>query len=265
MEAKFDIIKPNLYTLGDDVYFGIDPCDVISVSRSIDEIVKNHIGELKVRKSNLEVLRFGKSKEELKKYDAPLSAYLDALDKSGWLVCGEELTNDYAKLFELGYVIDAETEEQGSDVTRWIRLRKDLAEPEKTFDEWDRQFLELRVDRQKTLELMKKVYEEIGQRVPDNYAELFVIDGRAPFSGRKNLGRINLTQVKSQDRVKIEEAKSQLIERLKQVDGPCLSLDAASIMSQIGRLYNDAAELVQKYGDALPHSNWRERLFKRDP
>ena len=52
----------------------------------------------------------------------------------------------------------------------------------------------------------------------------------------------------------------------KNVKGPCLSLDAPEIMSQVFRLYNIAHDLIQDYKDVLINpGNWRRRLFRLDP
>jgi hypothetical protein len=112
---------------------------------------------------------------------------------------------------------------------------------------------------------MKKLYGKLEQRAPDSYAGLVVVNGEVHYSGTKNLGFLFLRELKSQDRAKIEDAKFQLIEKLKQFDGSCLSLDVKSIMSQFCGLYDNAPWLVEKYGDVLPGSIWRQRLFKRDP
>jgi hypothetical protein len=64
MEEKFDLIKPNLCVSGDNIYFGIEPQEVVSVSKSIDGIVKRNIGELKVKKSDLETAQAGQSMDK---------------------------------------------------------------------------------------------------------------------------------------------------------------------------------------------------------
>ena len=48
MEAKFNVLNPSLYIVGDNIYFGVYYYDVIPASKCVDEIVRDHIGELKV-------------------------------------------------------------------------------------------------------------------------------------------------------------------------------------------------------------------------
>ena len=60
-------------------------------------------------------------------------------------------------------------------------------------------------------------------------------------------------------------AKSELIEKLKEFDGLCLSLDSFNLIMQRNRLLYDAEDLVNKYGDILLNRNWGERFFVLDP
>lgn len=266
MKVKFDIVKPNLYVVGDKVCFGADPSDIISISRSIDEVVKKYVGDLKVKKSDVEVIKSGKSNKTERKYSVPLKIYLDALEEktkySGDFI---GITDKSSQLFGLSHIIDAETIENGNDISQWRKLQKDLANPKKAFDEYDKKSLVYILDRKKTLKEMKELHQELDPRIPDNHAELVVVSGYVPSGEKtptiKNLGVVSFVQLKAKDKTKIEKAKSQLVERLKDIEGPCLSLDTLDIYRQMTKLYTDAPELIQKYGDVLK-SPWKTRLFK---
>ena len=94
-------------------------------------------------------------------------------------------------------------------------------------------------------------------------------NGQIPFTDQtvrpQYLGAVILEQLKAKDKTKIEETKADLIERLKEIGGPCLSFDAPELFFQNNRLYEDASELIQKYGDILLNPVWRTRLFRLDP
>lgn len=273
MEVKFDVIKPNLYTVDDKIYFSIEESsDIIPACRSIDEIVKKHIGGLKVDKTTLEVAESSTKSKHKKtwKYNVPLNKYLDAVERKAEYkgICG--VTNKDAELFGLGYFVDATTMEDTKNIFIYRALQRGLANP-KFFDEFEADSqIPFRLDRKKTSEEMKRLYQELEPKIPDNYAELVVIDGRIPFKEDKIktafLGFVGLEQLKAKDKAKIEETKSELIEKLKEVDGPCLSLDAPNIFRQMINLYYNAPEIVQKYGNILSSpSTWKTRLFIFDP
>ncbi|MEK6926183.1 MAG: hypothetical protein AABW50_02805 [Nanoarchaeota archaeon] len=269
MEVKFDVIKPNLYLAGDEIYFGIDSSDIIPVSKSIEEIVRNNIGELKVKESDLEVAEFGKSKKTEEKYIAPLRKYLDTCSPKYSLGRIPGVATQDSLLFGLGYIINAQTAENRSEIDDWKRLQAELADPDKYFNGLEESSFILKVDREKTLEQMKKVHEELDLKMPENYAEFVLVSGYIPSTNtevkRQHLGVIAFEQLKAKDKNKIEGAKTGLIERLKETDGPCLSFDAPCIFGQMMDLFYDAPELIQRYGDVLASPNWKTRLFRLDP
>ena len=262
MEVKFDIVKPNLYIVGDEVYFGINRQDVIPVSRTVDGIIGKHIGVLKVIESDLEVAEFGGHPKTKENYSAALTKYLDAIERRDKIGKFGGITDNDAELFGLGYVIDSQTIESGRDVDYWKNLQHDLDNPDKFFDEQEKNSPVFILDREKTLGEMKKLYEKLDADMPENHAEFSVVDGEIR---QQNLGRINFLQLKAKDKTKIEEAKADLVERLKEVEGPCLSFDAPGLYGQFARLYSDAPELIRSYGDVLKNPRWRKRLFKLDP
>lgn len=270
MEVKFNIIRPNLCVTGDEIYFGIDSSDVIPVSRSINESIGKYIGVLKVKESDLDVAESEESKNTSKDYSVPLTKYLDVIERKSKYEFGKsEITNSSAELFGLTYVINAQTIENGYDVADWRALQRDLADPDKAFDKHDKSNLVYRLDREKTLKEMRKLHEELNPKIQDNYAEFAIVNEQIPSSEKtitpQKLGVINLIQLKAKDKTKIKEAKADLVERLKEVDGPSLSFDAPQTYRQMMRLYADAPKLIQNYGDVLRIPMWQTRLFKLDP
>jgi len=266
MEVKYEVVKPNLYVRRDCIYFSLDGSEVVSVSRDIDDIVSRHIENLRVKQSDLEVVRTGKG-NPTRRYEVPLSEFLDAVESNHYKE--GRITDNTAMLFDLGYMVDAETFEDYEDIRTWIGLQGDIAEPDKLFDRLEENSQILKVDRERTLESMNKLYQELDQKMPRNYADFHIINGfvqhRLGFYDKK-VGRIFLKQVKTEDRTKVEDCKSQLVERLKEVEGPCLSLDVPGIINQTASLSNHAPYLVRDYGDVLVNpGEWRKRLFKFDP
>lgn len=288
-EVKFSVVKPNLYVLDDqEVIFGVDSSDVIRVSRSVDEVVRMHIGELRIRKSNLDTINTGSGiLEDNKGYTEPLGAYLDAVEgeikKRGTSEIAKGITTSAARLFGLNYLINASTAQYPSEVAFWLGLQGMLKNADKIFVSGAEEEVEgdihIRIDkliivnREKTLEKMRKAKSELDPKMPDNYAEFYMVRGEIPRTdmrvrsegGRESyVGRVGFQRVKAEDRTKIGEARSELVERLKEVGGPCLSLDAHSVLSQHVGLFEKAPGLIAQYGDVLMNPDWRARFFKLD-
>lgn len=257
MEVRFDVVTQNMHVIDDILYFSMGSSDVIPVSRSIDDIVSKHIGALKVRKSDLETVKF--REERLPTEDtAPLRNYLDVLEKKfevGEFYSG--VTTDAADAFGLGYTICATTGNI-DDLRLRSRIRDCLAHLE-NFDRYEKEKL-IVIDKQKTEEKLKALERQLDPQVLDSYVSFSVVPNNIHF-----IGAVSLSQVKGEGRTKIERTKTDLIERLKNVRGPTLSFDAFSLLSQRVALYHDAALLLQKYGDILKNPMWERRLFKLDP
>jgi len=204
------------------------------------------------------------------KYTTPLNKYLNALEKHRQetsLITGVQ--NSGSKLFGIGCIVDAQTYEDWSDCRNWRDSQRDLAKPDELFERYDRESLVYKLDRQKTLEEMRELHRRLDSKMPENYADLFITRGNVASSENrleeKAIGRIAFFQLKAKDRAKIEEAKSALIEKLKEVDGPCLSLDAPCLLQQVIDIYQDSSELIRRYGDILKSPMWRTRFFRLDP
>ncbi len=266
MEVKFDVIKPNLYVVGDAIYFSMDNSDFIQATSSIDEVISKHIGILKIKESDKHVLLDGKSKPS-EVYTLPLKEYLGLLKMS--LSDETGITYKDADLFGLGYIVDAQTIENSADMNSWRELKIDLVKPNEIFDKYEEEHGVFRIDREKTLDGMKKLYEELDQKMPDNYAEFYLVNGTIRSSNEnfkiQHIGRVLFLQLKAENKNKIEEAKTDLIKKLKEIEGPCLSYDAPVLFNQMFRLYAKSQVLIQNYGDILKQPNWKTRFFRLDP
>lgn len=259
MKIEIEVVKPNLQVIRNQILFGIEPEDTIFASRIIDAAVEKYIGALKVRESDLETVQTGKSKSKDDKYIVPLKEFLDVKEKKDPKIEKCITTKDYLEVFGLSHIIKAKT--YGEDLRRYLMVRGFLEEPNKQFDELEE--YAIIPDREKSLKEMKNLVAKLNSEMPNNYAELYVIPGQMNQE-LKVLGCINFIKLKEENNSGIEETKSKIIEGLKEVDGPCLSLDALSIFNQATRLANEAPELVSKYGDVLT-GYWKERLFRFDP
>src|SRR3989338_7240293 len=106
MEVTFNVVNPNLYVVGDEVYFGINDSDLIPLSRSVNEIVAKHIGNLNVREASFEAAEYGKSRGK-QAYSIPLIKYLDAIERISKSNPGQwgSVTDGAAQLFGLAFDI----------------------------------------------------------------------------------------------------------------------------------------------------------------
>jgi len=179
------------------------------------------------------------------------------------------VTDDAAKLFGLDYVVSARTIASIQDIDNWMQFQHDLTNPNETFDRVDKENLVYRLDREKTLAEMEKLYKELDEKIPDDYAGFMIINGLIASSKQKlmikNFGVVYFEQLKAKDRTKIEEAKNNLTGELKKFDGPCLSFDAPLISDQMIYLYKNAPTLIQNCGDVLTDPMWKRRFFRLDP
>jgi len=261
VEIKFDVVKPNLYVVGNSVYFGVGDSEVIPACRTVDEVVGRHIGELKVRESDLRVVETHDCQDTSEVVSVPLSRYLDACEESG----KTRMTNADAKLFGLGYLVAASVFDDHLKIGKWFTHQIFLEHPNEGFDRWEECVSPIRADRDRTLDEMKRQYDEITAVLPEYDANLTVIPGVVPLSREAFVGRVSFGQLIGKDAAKIDEAKSELVEKLKAIDGPCLSFDAPRLLDQAVNLFIDAPYLVRKYGDILCSRDWDKGLFRLDP
>lgn len=263
MKTEIEVVKPNLQVVGDSVYFSVDAMQFVDASRSVGEAVKKHIGALRVTPDMYRLASSGKG-DESHSYTIELEQYLAAVKRRWELEGTGGFTNSHAKFFGLGYLLNASSVENKEDVEKWEGLRQFLEKPDEFFDNNEKvsienaNFISVIFDRQKTLERARALYEELGSRMPEDCALVYVTNN--PIVGVVGFG-----QVKSKDRGKIEEAKAEVVERLKGFNGRCLSLDAHSLHTQHWKLLHDAGLLVNNYGDILLNPDWKERFFRYDP
>lgn len=261
MGVDLNLVKPNLHSFGDGICFAIYSYDVVSAGAFINEVVREDIGELKVRKTDLSAAN-GVRMEGEELYTTPLSQFLEVISEKQ-LGEYEGISKDSARRFGLSYIIGSSTAEDTGEVRDWIKLQACLTNPENFFDNYEKNIV-YRLDRKKTLREMKKLKQELAPKIPDNLAEFTMVRGYAPYQEEitqpADLGVINFFQLKTKDRKKIEKTKSKLIEVLKAFEGPVLSLDALRINGQIFSLYENSFVLINCYGDVLS-SNWKNRLF----
>ncbi len=262
-KLEIEVVKPNLHLIHEGILFGLELSDVENVSKYIDKIIKKNIGVLKVQEGQVELMKSGGKQKSSSIYKEPLSQYLN------YFHSGKGVTSKEADLFDLGYLIQASNVENIGDISGWKKLEEDLSDPEEHFNKVEKKCPVWIFNREKTLEKMIDRYQELDSKIPDNHAFLYITRG---YLGNKHLassvkavGIIRLEQLKDKDDTKIEKTKSELIETLKEVDGPCLSFDAGNIMSQERTLFGDAEDLIQGYGDILANKDWRERYLLLDP
>lgn len=268
MKKEFNIIKPNLYVLENEVYFSAETKEILKISRDVDKVVKEHIGQLKIEEGNLKMAKGEGRQPWDDKFTIPFNEYLDILEKREKF---SPISYGYASMFNLGYYIDASTAEKTGEVGERNFFKECLKDySNKNLEKFKEDFPYIKIDKEETLKEMKNTYEKLNSKMPDYLAQfdiipgIFVHDEENPV---KIIGCVNFWQVKSEDKKKIETAKKDLIEKLKEYDGPCLSLDAPELHSQMWRLYNydNATTLIGKYGDIIKDPLWQTKFFKLDP
>lgn len=276
MEVNYEIIRPNLYVLDNIIYIGMEPSELMVTSHSVDKIIQNHIGELKAKKCDLEIIeqrKEDKSQENIDDgtYTKPLRSYLAALEKRHKRENNTDfrISNEYASLFEVYYLIESQTLENNEDIKIWKKLENNLKDPELLFKNIEKSTRVIRIDRDNTLKQMKNLKDELEKKLPDNCADFLVIEGYSPYDGnshQKNyVGVIGLGQIKAKGDTQIKKAKTELIKCLTDIRGPNLSLETPNIVRQMLYLLDDAHLLVQDYGDILNNPLHSTRLFKLTP
>ncbi len=265
MEVKYDIVKPNVYSVDNVVYFSLGCDDAIPLAKDVDRIAGRNIGDLKVKKSDLELISDWKFKLTDREHTIPLKDYLDAYDRAHQALGFQSgVTNREGNLLGFSFNVCADTFRSRDNIKTWRALKRELSEPERVFDRYDEEQLIWKVDRTKTLENMRRVYQELDVKIPDNIAHFDVISFRQ-FS-EMSLGVVAFHQIKSETNKAIEKAKAELIDKLKEIEGPALSFDVPSFVKQIGRInFGELTDVVNSYGDILFNPGWPDRLFRIDP
>lgn len=263
-ETKFNVVKPNLYTIGNSIYFSIQGCDdVLRASELANEVISEYIGPLNVKEAYLDIIRTGKSssREESHSHTIPLEKYLDALRSRGGLA---NVTYAHAELFGITETLEASTYRNLDEISNWAKARYNLKNLEDLFESFESSYQVLVLDRGKTMEKIRGLYEELDPKIPDNLAILSIVGGDYPI-GNNYLGYLNLRRLKGESKDTVEKTRNSLVEKLKGIEGPPLSFDAPSIFKQMCFVYENASELVERAGDVLLNPRWKEKLFRFDP
>src|SRR3989344_386880 len=212
---KFNIVNPNLYLYKNNnmLFIGFYSEGFISVSRTVDEVIGKHIGNLKVKESDLFLLTNGGKVKSSEKFEIPLEKYLNALEtelKTGILSIVPH--GAASELFDLGYSIKSVTMEYPSKVKEFIMLKEFLADPHKALYDFNNNNPLFLLDSQGTLSRINGLYEELASEMPDVIARFSVPGGYSSSSlGLKHIGVINIQQLK--EGTDIEKARDDLIER----------------------------------------------------
>lgn len=258
MQERFNIIKPNLYTHGKDIYFSMnEDVDYIEVSKTIDNIVKENIGELKVKESALNLIKEQVSNiPHSKSFEISLAEYLTSLTK------GSGFTNDISKSFGIGYIVDSNTMKIPLELYNFRGLKEILQNPE-VYLELERESEEkgIILNKEATLKKFQEDYEMLNDKMPENFA---IFDIFNLHHDKSYIGIVKLDKVKAKNDKQINKTKKALIKKLKKTEGACLSLDAPDLLMQAESIFFYAGELKSKYGDILmaPY-DWHQRLFKK--
>jgi hypothetical protein len=233
---KIEVVQPNLHVRGNNLFFSTDKNQALPACEYVDRIVAKHLGQLKVNELDLRIIteRYVKG-EKSGLFTVPLSDYLRKVSEIfRTLSEGGILSLKMDSQESPGYLVSALNLESVDDYCRFISLKRFLEDPEKAFSSIEQI---LKYDRKASLEAATRECERLAPQMPDNGAQLFVMacPNGAYFAALK------LTQVKSKDDSKIQETKKELVEALKGVKGPELSLAAATLAPIAINAYNAPA------------------------
>ena len=271
-ELKIDVVKPNLQVQRNEdgasfIYSLRNADDVFTIGEIVDDVVKRHVDErgLRARESDYQTLRDGKAESSFT-YIVPLRDYLKLLRSTSLRSDGlDSIGNEFSKLFGIYYAINACTHEDPSEMEYWQNLGKDLKkDPKELFGGFEDGVL-LIYDRDKTLKNMKRYFEELDAKIPDLFALNNVFKVESERFNKNYIGHICLRALREKGKEKTDRAASELVEKLKEFEGPCLSFDTLSLSVQRTGVLRDAAKIVNNYGDILLNPNWQERFFRFDP
>lgn len=274
-KLEFEIVRPNLYIInaekGKDIYFALRGKEneeigkgrnIYGLFKSVHDIVEKYIGTLKVKKSDFEILKNGKAPEEETKEQVSLRDYLNIAEKRKNFL---ELPIPEKDIFNTGYLINAKTlseedRKNGVDFNTYLHLCE-YCDKDKIFPKE----LKIEVDINKLKKDIQEKTRECYEKLPESLAEFLLINAEHPIFKGIHVGNIILRS-KSEANPKIESAESELVELLKNLEGPCLSYDTLSLMNQMRYVCNDSLEIVSKYGDIILNpQEWKKRLFRLDP
>lgn len=285
MEVKFDIIKPNLYVVNgafqdaSEIYFALLDGDLVPASRHVDSVVRESIGQLKVRNSDIE-MQHGNPTEIDRIQSVPLGQYLAEIEERVPFVSPEEairgekyghpfvpISDWNADFFGLQEVLYAHTEEDLRLTLEYQRLKSFIENFEDAVKdlEGNRPF---RLDKKSTRKSMEQRLEELSSQIGEQAVAYHVENGTMPAGDNSRdhflVARISLYPTRVDDKDKIQRVQTSLVEGLKEFSGPRLSLEAPRYMHQSKNLQENAHILVANYGDILRNPGWRNHLLQID-
>ena len=143
MKVEIEIVKPNLQVVEDCVYFSLGhPSQFAAAGLVVDEVVRKYIGKLRVPEAMYRASLHGRNAKNDGGYTIPFSDYIE-------VICGglqsdthKAIISRDSKLFNLSILADANTLENPEDRDVWISMKNFLENPEKAFDETEKENFE---------------------------------------------------------------------------------------------------------------------------
>lgn len=270
MKLEFDVVKPNLLVVGDEVYITVSKEDLVPFARDVDEVLARQIGQLQVRERDIGVVAENTEQKKSKK-TVSLKEYLAVLEQKEDI---RGITNPSYELLGGGdYVIDAWILESSPDVDmeEITRLRRILGNLGNWVSSISGDF-GVEIDGESARRRVNEKLETLEKGVAERFGNFWVINGLAPvdrlnyfYDGNNGIiiGRVALGSKNKEDE-KLISTKNELVERLRKYNGHSLSLDAPQLMEQAYRLNLDGPNLMAHYGDILDNPNWRKRFILFD-
>lgn len=273
MELEYETITPNLFVSEYCIYFTLKSKNLIPLTKSIATIIEKHIGTLKEHTPDTEVLKSSEAvKERSELYSDPLPEYLEALSANHPKPSGTyaTITHESLRCLRISHTISAQNVEDSVNIDRWRRYKKVLENPDEYFNNFEEDAFDLVIDREKTLKNIEASIEEIKPQLPESYAGLLILhtDSVAEEIDDEyrhymaNIGRISFYPLTSDNIEKIEAAKSELIDLLKETEGPALSENAPSAIEQACILYHSSPEWHTACPDIIGKPLWQVKLYK---
>lgn len=267
--------------------------------KQLNKVVEDNIGILKVRPSDVEILKFEKTTTESKRQTTPLSEFLDQVYVGGDHRYGG-IASEFSRAFQCSYTIDAATSDP-VDRKKYTKIVKTLkhivADPEdyqKTILDNSHEgfpafstIFDVQFNQKKAEKALKDYVKK--NRMPENYAGLVMLplDSEQTYIGSLLVERINggvpedkkglisrifgkaskteeaIDQLAADNR---EQVKDEILEILKDVQGPRLSHDIECLFNQAVRMAHDSTRYIGPVADIVLNPNtWQQRFVIRDP
>ena len=241
MKVEIDVIKPNVLvyprSTGYSIFFSLRRVsDAIPISLRVASEMRRYAGELSHG-------------------DIPLKKYLKEVEKSGFPSKQRQRSEPFSYINNL---IRSVTFSDPKAVANFLNLRRDLQDPNMTFDNFEDEDIVYRVDRRRTLENMRAFYRKLARSIPD-YIGFYYLE---ELDNGEILGNLGVFQAKAKTRPRLT-SKNSLVSAVKTADGAPLSYSVDKTFSQYTDLYADRQTLLGQYGNVLSRE-WQSKLFKHD-